>query len=371
MMFRCSFSPPTQLWAVLSDLVLTVQDKHLTIEDMSVVRGTSLSNYLRLVTELGGRPVELLRAAGIRPQDVGNYDVFIPVHAVLRAIESAASSTATPDFGRRLARRQGIEILGPVGVAARTAATVTAALGIFSTFMSAYSPAIGISIVPLDDRDRSFFKSEFLIDRVPPCPQTIELSLGVSLGVLRFLMGSDYTPLSVHLPHDPLTPVGNYLEYFCCRAYFAERAAGFTIKATDLRRPLHRDDVAHRAIVEYLSSITTRETGLAQSVRSIARQLLPTGVATLEVIADQFNLHPKTLQRRLADEGTTFVALVDQVRREAAERYLRDTQISLSHLTREVGYAEQSVLTRSCQRWFGCGPAAYRKRLRITPANVG
>jgi AraC-like DNA-binding protein len=190
------------------------------------------------------------------------------------------------------------------------------------------------------------------------------LSLGVSLRVLRFLLGSDYSPLSVHFPHDPLTPREDDVTIFGCRPQFAEPTAGFTIRATDLRRPLRRDDVAHRALVEYLNSITAPETGLVQSVRTIIRQLLPTGVATLEVIAAQFNLHPKALQRRLAGEGASIAALVDDVRREMAERYLGSTDMSLSHLTRELGYAEQSVLTRACGRWFGCGPAAYRKRQR-------
>jgi AraC-like DNA-binding protein len=285
---------------------------------------------------------------------------------VLRAVESAAACTATPDFGRRLAQRQGIEIIGPVGAAARTAASVADALGIVSTFMSAYSPAIKFSLEPLDNRERSFLKFEYFVDRVLPSPQGVELSLGASLRVLRFLLGPGYAPLSVHLPHNPLTAVRGYVEYFGGRVYFAERTTGFTIRATDLRRPLHRDDVTHRALVEHLNAITTRETGLAESVRSIARQLLPTGRATLDVVADQFNLHPKMLQRRLAAEGTTFAALVDQIRREVAGRYLRDTQISLSHLAREIGYSEQSVLSRSCRRWFGCGPADYRKGLRPT-----
>ncbi len=331
---------------------------------MSVVRGTALSNYPRLVAELGGDPARLLRAAGIRPADVGKYEVFVPFQGVLRAIESAAAATATPDFGRRLAQLQGIEILGPVGVAARTSATVADALTMFGTFMSAYSPAIAIRVAALADPQRSFIVFEFLLEHAPPCPQSMELSLGVSLRVLRFLLGSDWSPLSVHFPHDPLTPMADYVAYFGCAAHFAERMAGFKIRAADLRRPLHRDDVAHRAIVEHLNSIAAQDTGLAQSVRTIVRQLLPTGAATLEVIATQFNLHPKTLQRRLADEGTTFAGLVDEVRKEAAERYLSTTHISLSHLTRELGYAEQSVLTRSCQRWFGCGPAAYRRRLR-------
>ena len=334
---------------------------------MSVVRGTALSNYPSLVTELGGDAAGLLRAAGIRDPDAGNYDAFIPYRAAIQAIESAAQTTGTPEFGRRLAQRQGIEILGPVGVAARTAATVADALRIFGTYMAAYSPAITIRVLPLADPQRSLLAVEFLLDSPPPHPQTTELSLGVSLRVFRLLMGADYTPLKVHLPHDPLTPKADYVRYFGCTPEFASRAAGFTVRTADLGRPLHRDDVAHRAVVDYLNGITPRGAGIVESVRTIVRQLLPTGAATLEVVADQFSLHPKTLQRRLAEEDTTFAALVDQVRKDAAERYLRNTAISLTHLARELGYAEQSVLTRSCKRWFGAGPAAYRNRTR-TPA---
>ncbi|MGB9307673.1 MAG: AraC family transcriptional regulator ligand-binding domain-containing protein [Mycobacterium sp.] len=334
---------------------------------MSVVRGTALSNYPGLVAELGGDPAALLRAAGVREQDIGNYDAFIPFRAAIRAAESAAEATATPDFGRRLAQRQGIEILGPVGVAARTAATVADALAIFNTFMAAYSPVISIHITPSDNPEQSFIAVEFLLGEATRSPQTLELALGVSLGVFRLLMGTRYSALSVHLPHDPLTPRATYVEYFGCTPYFAARTSGFTVRTADLSRPLNHDGVAHRAVVDYLSSITPLGAGIVESVRAIVRQLLPTGAATLDVVADQFHLHPKTLQRRLADEDTTFAMLVDQVRRETADRYLHTTGMSLSHLARELGYAEQSVLTRSCRRWFGSGPAAYREQLR-TPA---
>ena len=79
---------------------------------MSVARGTEMSNYPSLVAELAGDPASLLRAAGIRRHDVGNYEPFILFRAAIRAIESAAEAMATPDFGRWVAQRQGIEILG-------------------------------------------------------------------------------------------------------------------------------------------------------------------------------------------------------------------------------------------------------------------
>lgn len=331
--------------------------------DMSVVRGTALSDYPRLVAELGGDPAALLRSTGIREQDVGDYEAFIPIRAIFRALETAAEATATPDFGRRLAEGQGIEILGPVGVAARTAATVADALAIFSTFMAAYSPAIVVSIAPLTDPGRSFIALEFLHGEAIAFAQTTELALGVSLGVLRLLMGASFTSLSVHLPHHPLTPKAAYTKYFGATPYFAQRSAGFTVSTADLARTLNRDDLAHRAVVDYLSSITPLGAGLVESVRTIVRQLLPTGAATLDVVAEQFHLHPKTLQRRLARDGTTFAVLVDEVRKDIADRYLRTTGISLTHLARELGYAEQSVLSRSSRRWFGTGPASYRSQV--------
>ncbi len=73
---------------------------------------------------------------------------------------------------------------------------------------------------------------------------------------------------------------------------------------------------------------------------------MPTGLTTLDVVADQLNLHPKTLQRRLADEGTTFAALVDRVRKETAGQYLR-------RLNPCVGSGNFSIGLRSLR---GCAP---------------
>lgn len=345
--------------------VLTSADNSLIFADMSVVRGTALSGYAELVAELGGDPAALLQAAGVPGGAVGVHEVFVPYRAVILAVETAASAVDCPDFGRRLALRQDIGNFGPLGVAARTAATVGGGFSIVERFLSAYSPAISARILAGAEPNESFYAFEVLIDRSPPHPQTTELSLGVSLGIMRMMFDAPYAPLSVHLPHQPLTPLRDYLAYFGCRPYFAQPVAGFTFRTADLDRPLHRDDQAHQAVVGYLRAITAESAGVAASVRAIARQLLPTGTVSLELIAGELGLHPKALHRRLAAEQTTFATLVDGVRRDAAHRYLRDTDISLAHLACELGYAEQSVLSRSCQRWFGCSASSHRKAARM------
>lgn len=94
------------------------------------------------------------------------------------------------------------------------------------------------------------------------------------------------------------------------------------------------------------------------------RRLLPAGSLDRDLIAGHLCLHPRTLQRRLAAEGTTFAALVDDVRREEAERWLRDTDMPMGRLAGLLGYSEQSVLTRSCHRWFGVSGTLHRQARR-------
>lgn len=337
----------------------------MTFADMALIRGTCLSGYPELVAELGADPARLLRAAGLRMHDIGRNEAFISYLGVIAAVESAAVATGTADFGRRLASRQGIDILGPVGSAAKTSATVADAIAIFDTYISAYSPAIRTTLTGLPGSTRLVFEFRIVLDRAVAHPQVTELSLALVLRVCRFLVGRDYAPVKVHLPHAPLSPRADYVNYFGCTPHFNDRLAGFTIEAATLKRPLQRDDVTHQALLDYLRTVvTSQEPGLSGAVRDLVHQLLPTGAVTLEVIAAQFSLHPKTLQRRLASEGQTYVALVDGVRRQSAERYLGETELSLTHLARELGYSEQSVLTRACHRWFGDSPANVRRRAR-------
>jgi len=218
-------------------------------------------------------------------------------------------------------------------------------------------------VVISTEGDHAFVDFKILIAHPPAHPQSIELSLGVMLRVLRLLFGPRYAPTCVDLPHQPLVAREEYVRYFSCPPRFESLRTGFTIPAQDLDRPLTRDEVTHQVVLEYLDTVVDRHRpAMASSIRELIRQLLPAGAATVPVIATQFRLHPKALRRRLVEEGTTFNAVVDDVRREMTEHYLWDTDMTLNHLARQLGYAEQSVLARSSQRWFGASPASLRAK---------
>jgi AraC-like DNA-binding protein len=351
---------------------LPLHDNFLTFDDtarsniaVSFIRGTALLGFPELVAELGYHAEPLLLAAGIDAAAVGNPDAFISYRSGIDLLESASETTMSPDFGRRLATRQGIEILGPVGVAARTAPTVGAALAAIGQYLSVYSPAIMTTVESAPNPNQARFVFTIVLDRLPEHGQAVELTLGVTLRTFRLLIGRDYTPVTVHLPHSPIGDRREYTQYFGTRVRFDEPSAAFTIDRADLARPLPSDSEVHAIVQRYLRSVAPAHGDeLCEPVRRMIRRMLPAGGPALEPIAAQFAMHPRTLQRRLTDEDATFAGLVDEVRREVVEHYLGTTQLPLSQLAAVAGYSEQSALTRSCQRWFGSSPSAYRRRER-------
>lgn len=340
---------------------MTLRDKFLIVMDMQLVHGSSLVGFSVLTAAHGGDPVALLELAGVDPAHAGQRERYIPLRSAISAVESAATVLGMDDFGRQLALRQSIDILGPVGVAARTAVTAAEAFTILDTYMCTYSPGITARVHSRSDETLARFEFDFLLYPPPPQAQAIELALGVTLRVLHLFLGTTYRPLAVHLPHAALGAKADYRRYFGCPPRFDEPFAGFTLRTNDLQRPINHDPLAHQLAVHYLSS-NRADNALVftDAVRRIIRQLLPTGELTAERVARQFGVHPKTLQRRLAAEGTTFGAMVDQTRRELTDTLLTGTDLPLVQLCRQLGYAEQSVLTRACRRWFGMTPTDYR-----------
>lgn len=329
---------------------------------MSLIRGSSLQGFDDLVREHGGDLDGLLALARIPAAAVGNQDAFISDRAVMIVLESAAVAMGMADFGRQLALRQGLEILGPVGIAARTAATVGDALAAVDEYLVVYSPALSARVEWRPDERIARFEWRVLTRRPPVHVQAAELGLGVSLRIYRLLAGPAFTPTTVHLRHKPQGPSDDYLRYFACPVTFESSFTGFTFDGRMLRQPLAADGDVHEVVRQYLAGMSPPTDAPAlEPVRLLLRRLLPTGAASLGVVADNLALHPRTLQRRLADRGTSFAALVDDVRHEEAHRYLTQTTMPLSQLAGLLGYSEQSVLTRSCRRWFGVAPLAYRR----------
>jgi AraC-like DNA-binding protein len=100
----------------------------------------------------------------------------------------------------------------------------------------------------------------------------------------------------------------------------------------------------------------------AGAVRRAMQRAITLGASTAEDdVARALGVGPRTLRRQLAEEGTTLRAVFDEVRLEVAIERLRLPEVSIAQLAFELGFSDQTALSRAFRRWTGRSPAAFRR----------
>ncbi|MCK5771766.1 AraC family transcriptional regulator [Algiphilus sp.] len=330
---------------------------------MNLIRAANLRGVETLVSELGADPVALLARYNLDPSRLRDPDAYLPYRNVARLIEQCAVELGCPDFGLRLSRWQGLDMLGPVAVIARNAEDVLSAFQAIGRYLHVHGPALKLALRGRNSAGDYCFTYRIDEPGVPYLAQSYELSMANASRILQFLAGAAAVPTRVAFVHHPLSPVATYQRFFGCPVAFDQVHCIFELPAEIARRRLSASDPETRRVMQdYLSQRQSPGGGLNERVRELILGLLPTGHCDLESVAEQLALHPRTLQRRLREEGLSYDALVDSVRRDRATTYLATTALRLSQIAGMLGYSEQSAFTRACRRWFGQPPGIQRRR---------
>lgn len=330
-----------------------------------LVRSAALSAYEPLARGLGLDVPALLSRFGLPLQALRDPDLLVSYPAFIELLEHSAGAARCPDFGLRLAQSQGIANLGPVAVLLRQAATVGDALGLASRYLFLHSPALQLTTEAVPGRPHEV-RVVFDIAGIDLAvrPQITGLSLGMICHGLQALTGARVRPRGVTVPHAPVAPEAAYRDAFGCAVRFAAPAAAVHIDVSALAVVVSPADAPVKALaLDCLTQLGGHpEARLADRVRRVVRKFLGTGRSGHADVAWALSMQPRTLQRRLAEEGVTFERLVDEVRKA---RFLELIALragpGLTQIAHILGYAEASVLTRSCRRWFGVTPKALRR----------
>ncbi len=116
-----------------------------------------------------------------------------------------------------------------------------------------------------------------------------------------------------------------------------------------------------RQHAEHLHATLAVPETLADTVAAELRRLLGQGRAELRYAARRLGMSPRTLQRRLRGDGTSYQAVLDETRRDLAERYLGDRALTVLEVGFMLGYADESAFHRAFRRWHGQSPGEWRQ----------
>ncbi len=143
---------------------------------------------------------------------------------------------------------------------------------------------------------------------------------------------------------------------------------GFTVSELSKPLPAANRELYNSAhgYAKQLLGLKDAERTFTASVAAFITSALPRGDASETRACTELGVSPRTMQRTLASEGTTFKTLMEETRMALARHYLTDTDLSLTAIAFLLGYSELSAFSRAAKAWHGDSPSTLRKRLRTS-----
>jgi AraC-like DNA-binding protein len=182
----------------------------------------------------------------------------------------------------------------------------------------------------------------------------------------RSLQGSDEGFVGVWVKRDPPPNAAQFESFFGVPARFNAPSDALIFERRILDLPLEGAFPALHEQAQFLAEQRlgkeVKRQGVAAEVESLIGRdpaLLALGV---EDMADRLGLHPRTLQRRLKEEGDSYLHVQARMRHRLACQWLRDGDVTIDDISARLGFSDRRAFTAAFKRWEGTTPSAWRER---------
>ncbi|MFI6815980.1 helix-turn-helix domain-containing protein [Nonomuraea sp. NPDC050328] len=214
--------------------------------------------------------------------------------------------------------------------------------------------------------------------RLPPAVAAtrIEFGLGVVLEQLRRAAARTVTPVHAGFAHAAPRHHDDLVNLFGSgNLAFAAESNTLTFLTADLTTPLPYVRPGLATVLRQHANLVLRAVRPASTwhdkFRAAVTAALRDGDCSLRTVATRLSLSPRTLQRRLTEQGTTWRTELETVRQSRAVRLLQNTDLTVDAIADRVGYSDARSLRRATQRWHGTSPRTVRaKSTRAGPTVV-
>lgn len=332
------------------------------------VRAAALTGLGALCRSYGVDAAAVLRAAGLPAMAEAQPDRRLPVLAVNRVFELAALACGRDDFGLRLSELRGLSNLGPIGLIARDEPTLGAAVAVIEAYLPLHNDALAITRQRFGDL--IVLRSEVLT--AGSKVQALDIAVAMQHRILRQLAGPQLEVEEVCLTRSMPADPSRFRQVLGPRLRFNAEFDGIVVRAELFDRPNPLADAAFRPYSGQLLQSAAPGAGeaMAERVRRVLGLLLSSGRCTAAHVAAQLGLSRRSLTRALEAEGTRFLALLDEARRDVAQRHLASDARSLAEIADLLGFSSAAAFTTWFRRCHGMAPRDWRLRQGNAPRSV-
>lgn len=282
---------------------------------------------------------------------VADDTIELGLTEIERELEEIAEERGEPALGLTLPERLVFSRYELFELAARASSDVRAALHRLAPHLHARVPGVTASF-----GDRAF-RARFPARARKPSRVLHEFALAHPLHAVRAESGEFLLPTRVWFVHARPRDLGPVHAFFGTRELeFGAEDDGFELPEETLDRPLRGHDPRLLATMDSL----VRPEEPARSWADRVERAIALPDVTLESAARALHASPRTVQRRLEEEGTSFSEVLDRARAALARRLLRETDRKLADVASAVGYSDLAPFSRAFRKWTGTPPGAFR-----------
>ncbi|MFE8071915.1 AraC family transcriptional regulator [Marinobacteraceae bacterium S3BR75-40.1] len=347
---------------------MTSNTRQNNLGDIAV---TYVGLMARALHKHGIAPEPLFEQFRVTPELLDSPDARISIPRFMRLGHAAIEAVQDPCLGLEFGACTRLSDMGLAGCAAMAAPTLGEALATVIRFerLSSYN-----------SRGRSRSWEDEAGNRIgwfysisPYNAYNFFVVDSILAGWTCFLEALAGRPLRLQRVDIEYAPRGHqerFETFFGCPVQFgaAQNAIVLPASENDAPNPL-RQDALHRKLVQQCQrELNQIRAGwsLIDRVREALTPLLGGQAPTLEAVARSFGVAPWTLRRQLADHGTTFREVLDKVRKELAQEYVRHTAYNFTEVSYVLGFSSPPAFHRAFVRWYGISPGEAREHWRQT-----
>jgi len=301
-------------------------------------------------------------ALEIDPEDFGNLTGRVSLDRLCRLLETCALITKDEAFALKSIDYFRPGSSGPYGfglMAAPTALDFIRFMGEHSEYLSEKS----YSNLTISNNAAEFVwtYSPLIVKR----DQLVDMNAGLVTARLRTILGPGIDAVEIGLERPKPSNLAPYREKLPKRVQYGKKINSIRLPAEYFdavnpnadKRLFQLMDLQCRALRPGPSD----RSDFSDELREFLLMNIADNAVGLGDAARYFHVSERTLQRRLAEGGTSLADIRDEVRRNLAARLLAETDLSANEIANRLGYSQPSAFTRSTMRWFGATPRAYRK----------
>lgn len=324
---------------------------------LHLARNNLLTPLFELAERFGVRSADILAEIDIDANLATKPGAFIQSTMLIDAVEYAAAKSGRKDFGLLL--RPPPE--GLIGILIAQCTSVADAAREGARYIHLQNTALRYALTAA--KGNYVFGLEIATQGKYPPRHYVEALLLGCVGFARAQLGRSWCPSAVSLKHDRLASLAAYKNAFGVVPAFGQDENFIVATRTDFDRKIARSDERNKLVMQtHLQELERQKlNNIVGMVVSFVRPLLFAGKATAAQVAALFSITPRTLQRRLAAEGTTFQRVLAETRMEIFNDYA-PSGMSLTELAPRLGFSEASAVSRFVKSQAGASARSLRKR---------